>query len=124
MNDRPPFARFRTQTVGEKALLRCLYPFAAMFGLAAFFLAVLLSAQYRATGLGVAGVWIFFALAHLPAALWLRALISLVSVWHDVSSQGLRRYAVTAMFFGFYGSAGLIFLCDFLRPAMSGLGSD
>ena len=125
MNDLPPFARVRSRTVGGKALLRCFYPFAAMFGIAAFLGAVVLWLEFRGgTDPGVAGVWIFVALAHLPAALWLRALVGLVSVWHDASLQGLRCYAVTAIFIGFYGSAGLIFLCDFFLPAMSAWATD
>jgi hypothetical protein len=124
INDRPPFARFRTQNVSEKALLRCFYPFAPVLGLAVLFLAFLLPVQYRGTGLDVAGIWIFLVLAHLPAALWLWALIGLVSVWNDASFHGLRRYAATAMLFGFYGSAGLIFLCDFLGPVMRNIGTD
>ena len=94
-------ARKYGRTPGERAFDRCFLPFAAFFVLSIIseFIAWRLRPPYKPpTEAQLAAelpppawhLWLPFAFGLLLAVLWVRALITLVSVWRDPTSRVLR----------------------------------
>jgi len=102
-------SQFR-RTPGKIADRRCEYPVVAWLVPLAF--EAMLPRQTPARP------QIIFALSLIPAALWIRALVSLLRVWHDPSARGIRAGASLLLFAGFYPCMAAIFICDFFLPAL------
>lgn len=81
------------RTPGERAFDRCLLPLVALFGFSLIneFFAWRLRFPYKPQMPPLVWpAWLPFTVGLILAALWVRAVVSLVAVWRDPSSRVLR----------------------------------
>jgi hypothetical protein len=107
---------FRARTVGEIAARRSYYPFIMVIGIIAGIVLDTFVLRWSVPD------WLSLVLWHLPAAIWIWALASLVSAWRDPSARGLRLEASVLLVIGFYVCETIIFLTDFWFPIFAGRG--